>query len=229
MPGYQVKQEPVSIEGAAALNIRSLLDKQQFSDPLGLAEALGISSAQWPLFGQLWPSGMHLAQAMAVRPLVKDETILEIGCGLALASLVSHRRGAQVTASDCHPLAGQFLLHNLLLNDLAPMRYCHGDWSTEAPQREALWSVPAVQGRFDLIMGSDVLYERDEGGALSQFIERHAKPVSEVLIVDPDRGNRAAFSRRLDDLGYTLTSTPLRHAADEAQTYRGRLLSYRRG
>jgi len=74
-----------------------------------------------------------------------------------------------------------------------------------------------------------VLYERDEGGALSQFIERHAKPVSEVLIVDPDRGNRAAFSRRLDDLGYTLTSTPLRHAADEAQTYRGRLLSYRRG
>ena len=31
-----------------------------------------------------------------------------------------------------------------------------------------------VQGRFDLIMGSDILYERDEGGALAGYIARHA-------------------------------------------------------
>lgn len=229
MPGYALKQESIPVLGAAALHISSLLDRQQFSDPLGHALAVGISSGNWPLFGIVWPSGMQLAAAVALRPLVVGESILEIGCGLALASLVCHRRGALVTASDCHPLTGAFLLENLRLNGLAPMRYCHGDWSrvpTQLPQQDL---APKVQGRFDLIMGSDVLYERDDGGALPRFIERHAMPVSEVLIVDPERGNRAAFTRQLQQLGYVLEETLLRdEAMDLKPQYRGRLLRYRR-
>ena len=68
MPGYDIKVQSLAIDGVADLQIRSLLDNQQFADPAGAAEALGISSAQWPLFGQVWPSGLHLAAAMAVRP-----------------------------------------------------------------------------------------------------------------------------------------------------------------
>ncbi len=229
MPGYALKQESVPVLGAAALHISSLLDREQFSDPLGHALAVGISSGNWPLFGMVWPSGLQLAAAMALRPLHAGESILEIGCGLALASLVCHRRGALVTASDCHPLAGTFLLENLRLNGLAPMRYCHGDWShvpTQLPEQDL---APKVQGRFDLIMGSDVLYERDDGGALPNFIERHAMPVSEVLIVDPERGNRAAFTRRLKNLGFELEETLLRdEAVADEPLYRGRLLRYRR-
>ncbi|RZL35592.1 MAG: SAM-dependent methyltransferase, partial [Rubrivivax sp.] len=124
MPGYAIKVQTLAIGGAADLKIRSLLDRDQFADAAGAANALGISSAQWPLFGQVWPSGLHLAATMAIRPLTAGERILEIGCGLALASLVCHRRGGEVTASDIHPLAGAFLLENLRLNELVPMRYC---------------------------------------------------------------------------------------------------------
>ena len=99
------------------------------SDPLGEAERIGISSAAWPLFGLVWPSGAHLAARLALRPVRLGERILEVGCGLALASLVGHRRGADVTASDRHPLAEHFLEENLRLNDLAPMKYRHGDWN----------------------------------------------------------------------------------------------------
>ncbi len=225
MPGYQLKTESIAIGGAAALEIRSLLDHQQFADPAGLAEALGISSAQWPLFGLVWPSGLHLAAAMAVRVMVPGQSILEIGCGLALASLVCHRRGALVTASDIHPLAGAFLLENLRLNALAPMRYCAGDWSAGAVAQAG--GAPGVQGRFDLIIGSDVLYERDDGGALAAYLALHAEAVCEIVIVDPNRGNRAAFNRRLAALGFALTDTPLHSALDEV-AYSGRLLSYAR-
>ena len=108
MPGYLTHQSSVAIAGVADLQIRSLLDKQQFHDPLSLAADRGISSAMWPLFGLLWPSGLCLAERLALRT-VRPERVLELGCGLGLASLVGHRLGADVTASDCHPLAGEFL------------------------------------------------------------------------------------------------------------------------
>ncbi|MFG6430275.1 class I SAM-dependent methyltransferase [Roseateles sp. LYH14W] len=226
MPGYDIKVQTLSIAGAADLRVRSLLDNDQFADAAGAASALGISSAQWPLFGQVWPSGLHLAAAMAVRPLTAGERILEIGCGLALASLVCHRRGAEVTASDIHPLAAAFLLENLRLNDLAPMRYCHGDWSEDAVASEG--GAPQVQGRFDLIIGSDVLYERDDGGALAAFIEKHALPRSELLIVDPNRGNRSAFGKRMAALGFDFSEVLL-SAEVGRPDYRGRLMRLVRG
>lgn len=232
MPGYLTQFHQIAVAGVADLHLRSLLDRQQFADPLGEAAALGISDAAWPLFGLVWPAGQALAAAVADRPVREDEHILEIGCGLALASLVCHRRGAQVTASDCHPLAGAFLSENVRLNDLPPLRYRHGDWA--APQTAELAPVcaqgPRLQGRYELIMGSDVLYERDEAGVLPSFIERHAAERGEVLIVDPNRGNRAAFTRRMREQGYRLDEVLLTAPALVAggPLWRARLLRYRR-
>lgn len=230
MPGYQTKQEQIAIAGVAALTVRSLLDRQQFADPQGTADRLGISSATWPLFGLLWPSGAQLAARLAARPVRVGERILEIGCGLGLASLVGHRRGADVTASDCHPLAGAFLRENLRLNALAPMKYRHGHWSASAPQRQCALDdgLHALDGRFDLVIGSDLLYERDDGGTLARFIALHAAPSALVWIVDPDRGNRAAFNRHMAAQGFALHEERLdRPAGPGHEAYKGRLLSYR--
>jgi SAM-dependent methyltransferase len=228
MPGYQTKQECVPIVGTADLNIRSLLDREQFSDPFGFAASLGISSATWPIFGLLWPSGAELAACMALRVLVRGERILEIGCGLGLSSLVMHRRGADITASDCHPLAGEFLAINLLLNRLLPMKYRHGEWA-EASASAAEPERATVEGRFGLIIGSDVLYDRDASVKLAGFIARHAAATAEVCIVDPDRGNRAAFSRGMREQGFSLIECRLDHPENaHVAAYKGRLLSYRR-
>jgi predicted nicotinamide N-methyase len=230
MPGYQTKREQISIAGVDDLLVCSLLDRQQFADPLGAAHRLGISSATWPLFGLLWPSGAQLAACLAARPVRAGERILEIGCGLGLASLVGHRRGADVTASDNHPLAGPFMAENIRLNALAPIRYRHGHWSASAAQRQDAndGGLHELRGRFDLIIGSDLLYERDDGGRLAAFIGRHAAPDALVWIVDPDRGNRAAFNRHMAAQGFAMHEERLdRPAAAGRQAYKGRLLSYR--
>ena len=231
MPGYETKQESVPVLGAQNLEICSLLDRQQFADPLGVAERLGISSATWPLFGLLWPSGSELASHMALRVLVAGERILEVGCGLGLSSLVMHRRGADMTASDCHPLASDFLAFNVLLNGLTPLAYRHGEWADlPAPAAVGDSDRNPVAGRFELIIGSDVLYDRDASTALAGFIHRHGAARGEVCIVDPDRGNRSAFSRSLALQGYTLVEQRLDRAATVATpAYKGRLLRYRRG
>jgi len=226
MPGYRTKQERISIAGVDDLVIRSLLDRNQFADGDGAAERLGISSAAWPLFGLLWPSGALLAARLGARPVTDGEKILEIGCGLALASLVSHRRGADVTASDRHPLTALFLAENLRLNGLAPMKYLHGDWDAFGDDADAGADVPAG---FDLIVGSDLLYERDASGALAGFVSRHAKASCEVWIVDPDRSNRPAFNLRMAADGFARSEERLDAVATATDAaYKGRLLVYRR-
>ena len=224
-PGYLTKQESIAIQGVPNLLIRSLLDKQQFYDPEDAALALGISSAFWSLFGLLWPSGSRLAERLAQRPVNADERILELGCGLALSSLVGHRRGANITASDCHPLAGEFLRENLRLNNLSPMDYRHGHWGTHAAQQQDR----DVNSTFDLIIGSDILYERDEQGDLAHYIDEHMEDHAEVWVVDPNRGNRAHFHRNMAALGFTLSEEAIDICAtDNAAAYKGRMLTYSR-
>ena len=132
-----------------------------------------------------------------------------------------------MTASDCHPLAAQFLAANLLLNALPPMKYQVGEWD---PAVTALAGAPLDHAqRYELIMGSDVLYDRNASQALAGFIGRHAMPECEVWIVDPERGNRPAFSRRLEDLGFVTSQSRLDSAATAvALAYKGRMLTYRR-
>ena len=223
LPGYLTKQEDIAVHGVSNVQICSLLDRNQFFDPAGDAEQLGISSATWSLFGLLWPSGRQLAARMALHPVSPNERILEIGCGLALASIVAHRKGADVTASDCHPLAAGFLQRNLRLNHLPPIPYMHGQWG--APALATQHPTPT----FSLIVGSDVLYERDPLGTLAQFIAMHGAPVAQVWIIDPDRSNRSAFSQRMQALGFQLREERLDTAATEhAAAYKGRLITYSR-
>jgi 2-polyprenyl-3-methyl-5-hydroxy-6-metoxy-1,4-benzoquinol methylase len=217
MPGYQVKVERVAVNGGDDLKVRSLLDRQQYSDPYGVAALAGISPATWPLFGQIWPSAKILAGLMQDRKL-GTQRFLEIGCGLALASLVLHRRGGDVTASDCHPLIEEFLRDNLLRNLLPPMKYSTGNWLRPNP----------TLGRFDVLIGSDLLYERDHPEQLAEFIELHAAQCAEVLIIDPNRGHRPAFTRHMCDAGYTLVDTKLSSLLTDGTSYRGHLLEYRR-
>ena len=260
MSGYLTKQEAIAIDGVEQLTIRSLLDRQQFDDPEGEAARLGISDAFWPLFGMLWPSGEQLAACMAARTRVAGERILELGCGLGLTSLVCHRRGEDITASDCHPLAGAFMRENLRLNQLPPMKFRIGHWGATHSAQTAYErmdiaeraqddlthgprSLPAdfqsatseqsegwaVDGHFDLIVGSDLLYERDAHAVLPHYIESHCTPQAQVWVVDPDRGNRSAFTRQMAELGFGVEEQRLDRAANALHpAYKGRLLKYRR-
>jgi predicted nicotinamide N-methyase len=236
MPGYRTKLERIAITGVSDFVIRSLLDRQQFHDPCGAAQRRGISSATWPLFGLLWPSGIQLAMQLALRPVCRNERILEIGCGLGLASLVGQCRGARITASDCHPLTEHFLDENARLNKLPLLRYRYGQWGAEGMASDIAASDEILQGRYDLIMGSDLLYERDAPENLATFIDRHAADDAEVWMVDPNRGHRPAFNRHMAARGFQLEqdmrlpNPSLAGNGDAAAAgYKGRLLMYRRG
>lgn len=227
---YQTQINSIEINGVENLLIRSLLDRQQYYDPTGAAARLGICSASWSLFGMLWPSSLHLASALAKRAVNPYEKILEIGCGLGLASLVAHRLGANITACDRHPKAKLFLEENLRLNNLAKLPFRHGQWGEHPTPSIMDTGAELLTKKYDLVIGSDLLYEPDMPKALARFIDEHAKSAAEVWIVDPNRGYRSAFNRKMHIFGFQLSSEEaLTQTQLTDEKYRGRLLIYHRG
>ncbi len=217
MPGYEVEIVNHHI-GGSDFRIRALLNRQQFSDPDGSAERAGVAPASWPLFGVVWPAGLALAEEMSHFPIA-GKSILELGCGIALTSLLLARRGADITACDYHPLAEAFLQHNVALNQLPAL-----------PFRTAPWLGPnPLLGRYDLIVGSDLLYERDHATLLAGFIALHTHPASQVLIADPGRGYVSTFSALMANLGYVRSAKamPMANSIGMPDS-RGQLFSFLR-
>ncbi len=215
MLGYEVETVTHRV-GGSDFRVRTLLNKQQFSDPDGSAERAGVSPASWPLFGVVWPAGLALAEEMSHFP-VAGKSILELGCGIGLTSLVLARRGANITACDYHPLAAEFLRQNTELNGLAPITFHVASWLGPNP----------LLGRFDLIIGSDLLYERDHAALLAGFIALHTHPSAQVLIADPGRGYVKPFSALMAAQGYGRSGQPMPMAGSVGMpAARGQLFSF---
>jgi len=160
--------------GGRPYRVRCLADRTQRADPM---------------FGELWPSGIALAEEMAAFP-IEGKRILEVGCGLALPSLVLKQRGADITASDHHPEAEEFLRFNAEANGIPAVPFKLGGWKD------------LQLGKFDLLIGADLLYERDQPALLAALLARHAAPGAQILIADPGRRQLGAFNRLMAQRGY---------------------------
>ena len=178
------------------VHLRTLRDNQQFSDPEGVAETLGVPPAGWSHFGLLWDSSKVLARLMQGFD-VTGCRVLEVGCGVGLSSLILSGRQSDITATDHHPDAQRHLQWNVELNNLRSIPFFRTGWDDG----------PSALGRFDLIIGSDLLYQPDHPALLSTFIEDHARSACQVILVDPRRGYMNQFGRLM--LGHGFDETPI--------------------
>ena len=212
----RVRYQTVEI-GHTDIHLCTLRDNQQFDDPHGTAAALGISSATWPLFGVVWPSSLVLANHMLDYP-IEGKRILEIGCGIGLASLLLNGRDADITATDYHPEVENFLERNSRLNNGKPIAFERVDWADDNSQL----------GLFDLIIGSDVLYEDEHVKLLADFIHKHAKPHCDVILVDPGRGRKTKVSVKLAQFGFSSNHLKPAHTDYLEKPFKGHILEFSR-
>ena len=204
--------------GKTDIHLCTLRNAQEFHDPDSIAENLGISSATWPLFGVLWPSSLVLAHFMMDFD-TGTKRILEVGCGIGLSSLLLNKQNADITATDYHPEVDGFLQRNALLNNDRAIPYQRADWV----------NCDDSLGLFDLIIGSDLLYEDEHVDLLSNFIDLHAKPVCEVIIVDPGRGRKNKLNRRMEACGFSAVQQKPLHTDYLEKAFKGHILRFERG
>ena len=201
--------------GKIDIHLCTLRNKQEFHDPEGVADKLGISSAAWPIFGIVWPSSLVLAHHIFNYD-TDSKRVLEIGCGTALSSLLLNKRKEDITATDYHPEVEHFLNRNTTLNGDNLIPFERTDW---ADSNDSL-------GRFDLIIGSDLLYEDAHIGLLTGFIKEHAKPACEVIIVDPGRGRKNKLSKRMLEFGFIASFSKPKNTDYLDDDFKGYILTF---
>ena len=127
-----------------------------------------------PYWAELWPSGVALAGVVGSRD-VGGLRVLELGCGLALPSIVAALAGARVLATDWSEEALEVAAANAARN--------------EAELETALvsWADPATlvgAGPWDLVLGADLLYEQRN---VDQLLDLLPRLDAEVLLAEPGR------------------------------------------
>ena len=212
----RVRYQTIEI-GHKDIHLCTLRDNQQFSDPDGEAESLGICDTFWPLFGVLWPSSLVLAHHMLDYDIA-GKRILEVGCGIGLSSIVLNQRHADITATDYHPQVEHFLDRNTQLNDNKKIAFERVDWADDHSDL----------GLFDLIIGSDLLYEDQHIDMLAGFIGRHAKPSCKVILVDPGRGRKNKVSNKMIELGFSSLHIQPTDVDYLEQPFKGYILNFSR-
>jgi predicted nicotinamide N-methyase len=138
----------------------------------------------------LWPAALALAHELAAREL-KGKSVLELGAGTGLPGIVAASRGAQVVQTDRQELVLHLCRKNAERNQIGMILHRIADWTA--------WD---VADRFDLIIGSDILYAAGLHPYLRHIFETNLAPGGRLLIGDPFRESSVYLLEQMEAAGW---------------------------
>lgn len=177
----RLKETTVPLHGRS-LAILSVGNVSELVDRADTVEEL-------PFWAELWPSAIALSRFFGDADL-KGRSLLELGSGVGLVGLAACLQGARVVQTDFVPLALEFCRANSARNGL-PTERLLADWR-EFPSDRC----------YDVICGSDILYEPLLHPHLQRVFETVLSPGGTVFLSDPLRPHGDAFSRRMRAAGW---------------------------
>lgn len=194
--GYNYQLKNISVMGLEMTTIRDL---DESIDTLCAFfgeddQDNSLAEEHCPYFGVLWEAGIGLSQHLESLDL-KNKRVLEIGCGLALPSFVVTLKGAEVIATDFHADVPLFLKVNQTANQcFFPYRVMN--WRNEIERTKA------DLGLFDLVLGSDILYESQHPMQVAEALIAFLKPGGKIILADPGRAYIQKFITSMNECGY---------------------------
>jgi predicted nicotinamide N-methyase len=159
-----------------------------------------VKDERLPYWADIWPSSTilsaHLIGLSEKRMLSEPRRGLELGCGLGLVTTCAMIAGYDMLASDYYTDALAFARANAWRNIGKSPQARMIDWR----------SFPDDATGFDMILASDVLYEREYAELLPGIFKRSLARGGVVLLADPGRIGVADFVEECRYSGLTIRS-----------------------
>lgn len=208
--GYVVRREQWAIDGQAfefcwPADMDVLLDDSRTGERY---EADGYM----PYWAQPWPGAVLLAEAVLRGEPGRGRPAIEIGCGVGIASVLAARMGWAVTASDYDEDA-------LAYARLNAERNC----GTLAGTAMIDFRVPPAVREYDLVLASDLLYEKRNCEPVARWIAAALNPGGLAMLSDPYRTAAESFVDHARDAGLALRMEPVESLAPAGLLHRGRI------
>lgn len=146
-----------------------------------------------PYWAQAWDAAFVLAEYCATNVQLKHTEILEIGCGMGITGSVAGSYGASVLMSDYAEPALPFAQVN------------SWPWQQNTAVQKINWRCDQLDKTFELIIGADVLYDRDEVPFIDRFCKQHLANNGTFLTADPNRAMTVEYINTLMQLGWNAT------------------------
>lgn len=151
-----------------------------------------------PYWANLWPSAIALARHVAELELA-GKKVVEVGCGVGLPAMAALANSAEVTVTDHYEAALDFAAHNARENTGRSLSTAMLDW-----RKPETWE---GIGRFDVLLGGDVLYEPRNIVPLADVVEALLEPGGVALFADPGRREAGKFLEEMDRRGFESDAT----------------------
>ena len=143
-----------------------------------------------PYWADIWPSAVVLAEVLGSRD-GRGQRILELGCGAGLVAAAAARAGFEVCATDYYEDALAFTRVNVRANAGTTPRTMLLDWR----------ALPDELPGADLVVASDVLYERPYAALVAETFARALAEGATGLLADPGRVALGEFRREAERRG----------------------------
>lgn len=140
----------------------------------------------FPLWAKVWEASWILADFLAGLPADPGKRFIEIGCGLGLVGVVAASFGHKVVMTEHNSEALEFARANVELNQCSDVEILDLDWNS-----------PSLYGRFDYIVGSEVVYHEKDFEPLKNLFERLLKPEGEVILCEGVRRTSLDFFKEM--------------------------------
>lgn len=144
------------------------------------------SLRNFPLWIRIWEASFVLADYLAGLDVEPGKRFLEIGCGVGVVGIVASSFGHHVTMTEYNQDALNFARANALLNK-----------ASNVVIRELDWNRPEIEGPFDYIVGSEVLYRESDFQSILRLFETCLKERGEIILAEGIRKTSMAFMRRV--------------------------------
>ena len=176
---YDVHIEPLKI-GTQTLKILQFEDLGQYI--IDKVEREEVAFLDLPFWAKVWEASYLLAHFLGSQPPVANQRILEIGAGIGVIGLYASLCGHRVTITDNNEDALLFARANALLNDC-----------DDVDIRTLDWRWPEQQTRYDLIVGAEVVYDRESYDILIRFLRRMLNPDGVAYLAKNESREANAF------------------------------------